>query len=293
MPLPVAIARSHYAVALCLLLGAALAVCLWLAQQRIAAPALSDYHLYECRTLHTGRTAHTESPAESRPVFRMLSVTSLFARDIAESLCASPIIARYYRSVQISWKPRTQLTAEALLNEQYDLIWSRENTLRGLVPEFTSYYDTLLRIRHYQVYWFSRGEKPALTAEYLKGRRLGLLNDRLSHTHYLLPLESLKRAGVSIADQQLVYFDDAMSLFAAFQSGEIDLISGGLWLEQDLDMPLQRTLISDNAIAAGLFIRKQRAQEVDCEIIRAMQALENFFADGSEMDLEGHHCAVQ
>lgn len=282
MTLAVAISRSHYALALSLLLGGALAACLWLSQQRLESPALSDYHLYECRTA---------SAADSRPVFRMLSVTSLFASNIAESLCTSPLIARHYRSVQISWKPRTQLTAEQLLNEQYDLIWSRANTLRGLVPEFANYYDTLLRIGHYQVYWFSRGEKPALTAEYLKGRRLGLLNDRLSHTHYLLPLESLKQAGVSIADQQLVYFDDAMSLVSAFQRGDIDLISGGLWLEQDLDMPLQRTLISDNAVAAGMFIRKQRAEEVDCEIIRALRALERFFADGSEMDLEGHHCA--
>ncbi|WP_226663565.1 hypothetical protein [Microbulbifer aggregans] len=287
MSIPIVLSRRVYCVIVSLLLAGALGVSLWITRQQVSPPTLSDYHTYQCNAAAASRDDN-----DPRSTFRILTVTSMYAREVADYLCASPVVAKYYAGIEISWKPRRYLTAEQLLNEEYDLIWSRAHNMRGLVPEFSNYYDTLLRIGHYQVYWFSREQKPEITAPYLKGRRLGLLNDRLSHTHYLLPLESLKQAGVAIDQQELVYFDDALSLVTAFRDGSIDLISGGLWLEQDLDIPLQRTLISDSAVAAGLFVRRQRAAAVDCEIIAAFQQVRAFFGDGSEMEVEGHDCAA-
>lgn len=287
MSIPIVLSRRLYCAIVSLLLVCALGVSLWITRQQVSPPTLSDYHTYQCGV--AGASREGDGPGSR---FRILSVTSMYAREIADYLCASPVVAKHYAGIEISWKPRSYLTAEQVLNEEYDLIWSRAHNMRGLVPEFANYYDTLLRIGHYQVYWFSREQKPEITPQFLKGRRLGLLNDRLSHTHYLLPLESLKQSGVPIDEQELVYFDDALSLITAFREGSIDLISGGLWLEQDLDIPLQRTLISDSAVAAGLFLRKQRAAAVDCEIIAAFQQVRMFFGDGSEIELEGRHCAA-
>lgn len=259
--------KAYWAM-LAVVLTAGALLCLWLSRQEAVLPPLGDYHVYGCETGGSGNDS-----------FTLLTVSSIFARDIADNLCRDPAMAQQYGSVRISWKPRQQLTAEEVLNEDYDLIWSREHSLRGLVPEFANYYESLLRYDQYKVYWFSRGGKPELSQSYFHGKRIGLLKDRLSHTFHLLPLASLKQLGVDISQQPLIYFDDAISLYRAFAAGELDLVSGGLFLEQDLDIPLQRTLMADNVVAATLFVRKARPRSIDCAIARAFDgATDGYFS---------------
>lgn len=257
-----------YVVALCLLLALGVTLSLWLSQQRAEVPVLQDYHVYRCTTPQ----AEGVDTGNTRGEFNLLTVSSIYAQDIANHLCRSPRMARHFQSVQISWKPRSQLRAEEVLNEDYDLIWSRTHSLRGLVPEYATYYEPLLRYDQYKVYWFSRDQKPRLERDYFQGKKIGLLSDKLSHTFHLLPLASLKDIGLDISRQQLLYFDDAISLYRAFQNGELDLVSGGLFLEQDLDIPLQRTLMADNVTAATLFVRRARPADIDCAIADAFDS---------------------
>lgn len=267
--------RQVYFAALTLLLVGCVVACLLLSRQAAPELALSDYHIYQCDTGGAG----------SGKTFDILTVSSIRARKIADTLCQDPAIARHYDGVRISWKPRGQLTAEEVLNEDYDLIWSRVTTMRGLVPKFSDYYDTLLRFDHYKVFWFSRNGRPELSREYFAGKRIGLLSDKLSHTLYLLPLASLKEAGVNLAEAQLSYFDDAISLYDAFLRGEVDLVSGGLWLERDLDAPVQKALITEHATAFTLFVRKARDREVDCPVASAFISLaESLAASSREFD---------
>ncbi|WP_428819106.1 hypothetical protein [Microbulbifer sp. MCCC 1A16149] len=257
LPLFLTSHKAYFGV-LAALFAAGFALCLWFSKQQASLPLLGDYHVYHCDTGGSGKGS-----------FNLLTVSSIFARAIADNLCRAPLMAGHYKSVSISWKPRQQLTAEEVLNEDYDLIWSREHSLRGLVPEYSSYYESLLRYDQYKVFWFSRNDQPQLTREYFRDKKIGLLNDRLSHTFHLLPLASLKQLGVDISRQSLIYFDDASSLYRAFAQGDLDLVSGGLFLEQDLDIPLQRMLIADNVVAATLFVRKARPAEIDCAIATA------------------------
>ncbi|WP_078084898.1 hypothetical protein [Microbulbifer mangrovi] len=264
---------------LAVFLAAVLAMCLWLSKQQATLPLLGDYHIYHCETGGSGQGS-----------FNLLTVSSIFAREIADNLCRAPAMAEQYKTISISWKPRQQLTAEEVLNEDYDLIWNREHSLHGLVPEYSRYYEPLLRYDQYKVFWFSRNGQPQLTREYFRGKKIGLLNDRLSHTFHLLPLASLKQLGVDISRQPLVYFDDANSLYRAFARGDLDLVSGGLFLEQDLDIPLQRILMADNVVAATLFVRKARAAEIDCAIAQAFDdATTDYFS--AHRDFPGAaHC---
>ncbi|MCQ3828479.1 hypothetical protein HXX02_03400 [Microbulbifer elongatus] len=286
MPPLIFLSQRVYLAGLCAILALGAAVSLWLSQQRAAAPVLRDYHVYQCATGSSAGEAHT-----SGSVFSLLTVSSIFAREIADNLCRSAAMARHYHRVQISWKPRSQLRAEEVLNEDYDLIWSRTHSLRGLVPEYATYYEPLLRYDQYKVYWFSRDQKPRLERDYFAGKKIGLLNDRLSHTFHLLPLASLKQVGVDISQQQLFYFDDAISLYRAFRQGELDLVSGGLFLEQDMDIPLQRTLLADNVTAATLFVRRARPAGIDCAIADAFDlASSGLFS--AHRDFPGaHKCA--
>ncbi|WGL16137.1 hypothetical protein PVT68_15355 [Microbulbifer bruguierae] len=249
--------RKAYWSTLGLLVAAGVALCLWNSGQRTVLPQLGDYHLYRC-----------ETGAAKAPVFSLHLISFVLAQQMAERLCTTREIQQYYGAVQVSWKPRGFLNAEEILSENYDLIWSRASSMTGLLPEYTEFYEPLLRYDHYRVYWFSRGAVPELTAEYFHGKRIGLLKDKLSHTLYLLPLASLKAAGIEFATENLVYFDDAVKLYQAFARGELDLVSGGDYVEQELDIPLSRTLISDDVIAATLFVRKSRPRTADCAIAR-------------------------
>ncbi|WOX04587.1 substrate-binding domain-containing protein [Microbulbifer pacificus] len=277
--------RNVHWTALGLLLAAGVALCLWISSQRVAAPELGDYHLYRCETRAEAGTGSADGD-----VFSTLLVSSSHAREIADRLCAAPAIRRHYGAVQVSWKPRGRLGAEEILSETYDLIWSRGHTMAGLVPEYGDYYEPLMRYDHYRVYWFSRGGAPELTAEYFHGKRIGLLNDKLSHTLYLLPLASLKEAGIEFSAENLVYFDDAVSLYQAFARDELDLVSGGDYVQQDLDIPLSRTLISSEANAATLFVRRKRAVGIDCALAAAFDGFANEYLQGQRAFEGAEHC---
>lgn len=273
--------RKVHWTALGILLTSGVLLCLWISGQRAVVPALGDYHIYQCDT----------GGAETAPVYKLLLVSSVRARDIAERLCAAPSIQRSFSRVQVSWKPRAYLTAEQILGEDYDLIWSRAHSMAGLVPEYGDYYEPLLHYDHYRVYWYSRGGAPQLTADYFHGKRIGLLNDKLSHTLYLLPLASLKEAGVSFSEENLRYFDDAESLYQAFARDELDLVSGGDYVRADLDLPLARTLISGDVIAATLFVRKNRVAAADCAVAAAFDGFADAYLQGGRASVGAEHCA--
>lgn len=228
--------------------------------------AEADYYRTSCQT-------GNPEPADRLSV---LLVTPHQARDIASQLCQSSHISQQYSAVDVSWKPRTQLTSQALITETYDVIWSREHVLIGLVPNFDQYYDPLLQFDQYSVYWLSLQSKPVLTAEYFQGKRIGLLNDKNSHTHYLLPLQSLHRAGLDAQSLQLIHFEDTSNLYQSFQSGEIDLITGGA--NYTSPTPVYSSLIDDDAIAASFFVRQALADPaIRCELVQAIAPLKSLW----------------
>ncbi|WP_299595369.1 hypothetical protein [uncultured Microbulbifer sp.] len=279
--------KKAYWVVMTLLAASGLCLSLLLSTQAIEVPPLADYHLYRCDTGEGERAG----AASNAPVYRILLVSSTGARAIADRLCSEPGIQQHYRGIEVSWRPRGQLSAEQILSEDYDLIWSRDHTMAGVVPEYGDYYEPLLRYDHYRVYWFSRGAPPEVSREYFHGKRIGLLNDKQSHTLYLLPLASLKEAGIDFTSENLIYFDDAASLYRAFARDELDLVSGGDYLDEDMDVSFSRTLISGDVTAATLFVRKTRVTGVDCLVAEAFDSFAVKYLRSQRVFREVSHCA--
>lgn len=228
--------------------------------------AEADYYRTSCQT-----DSHNLNTRLS-----VLLVTAHQASDIASRLCQSDSISQAFGTVEVSWKPRTQLSSQELITETYDVIWSREHVLIGLVPNIDQYYDPLLHFDHYSVFWLSQQSTPVLTAEYFQEKRIGVLADKNSHTHYLLPLESLHRTGISPDSLELVHFQDTNTLYQSFQSGAIDLITGGTGYTSPT--PVYSTLIDDNAVAASFFVRQAlHDQTIRCELINALSPLKSLW----------------
>lgn len=240
-----------------------------LSRQTSSAIELGHYYQHSC-DIPAVATGAARAADNSR--LRLLLVTPAMASDIAGLLCQRPSVQDAFTGVDVSWRPRTELTTSDLVNENYDVIWNREHFLTGLLPELHSHYDTLLHYDNYAVFWLSLQSTPVLTAEYFRGKRIGLLSDVSSHTHHLLPLRSLKAVDSQQQDIVTVYFDDASALYDSFYRGEIDLMTGGLAFTAE--QPVYRTLLDNSATAATFFIRRDLQQHaLRCDIIDALELL--------------------
>lgn len=256
-----------------LVLSCAGCVCLLaivlLSRQTSSAVELGHYYQHGCDVPSVN--ANTSGAGDNSRL-RLLLVTPAMASDIAGLLCQRASVQELFTGVDVSWRPRTELTTSDLVNENYDVIWNREHFLTGLLPELHSHYDTLLHYDNYAVFWLSLQSTPVLTAEYFRGKRIGLLSDVSSHTHHLLPLRSLKSVDSHQEDIVAVYFDDASALYDSFYRGEIDLMTGGLAFSSD--QPVYRTLLDNSATAATFFIRRDLQQHaLRCDIIDALELL--------------------
>lgn len=237
-----------------------------LSRQTSSAIELGHYYQHGCAA------PVSDNRGQNKDRLRLLLVTPAMAGDIADLLCARASVQQLFSGVDVSWRPRTMLTTSDLVNENYDVIWNREHFLTGLLPELHEHYDTLLHYDNYEVFWLSLQSPPVLTAEYFRGKRIGLLSDVSSHTHHLLPLRSLKSVDSHQGDIIPVYYDDASALYDSFYRGEIDLMTGGLAFSAD--QPVFRTLLDNSATAATFFIRKDLQQrELRCDIIDALELL--------------------
>ena len=252
-----------------------LLVLIVVSRQTSSAVELGHYYQHSCNTLMTDTSLANRNgtnPAPDAPRLRLLLVTPAMAGEIAAMLCSRDSVRTRFSGVEVSWRPRTELTTRDLVNEHYDVIWNREHFLTGLLPELHDHYDTLMHYDNYAVYWVSMTSPPVLTAEYFRGKRIGLLSDVSSHTHHLLPLRSLKSVDSKEHDVVTVYFDNTNSLYDSFERGEVDLITAGQAFPAA--QAAYRTLLDDTATAATFFIRKDlQHAALRCDLIDALDLL--------------------
>jgi len=238
-------------------------------RQTSSAVELGHYYQHVCDVPGSEQTV---TNLDYRGRLRLLLVSPAMADEIASLLCGRASVIEQFSGVEVSWRPRMELSANDLVNEHYDVIWNREHFLTGLLPDLHLYYDTLLQYDNYSVYWLSLQSTPVLTAEYFRGKRIGLLSDVSSHTHHLLALRSLRTINTPQSDFVPVFFENASDLYSSFYRGDIDLITGGLAFQAG--QPVYKTLLDDSATAATFFIRKQLHQQaLRCDIVDALQLL--------------------
>ncbi|NVK54827.1 MAG: hypothetical protein HWE26_04380 [Alteromonadaceae bacterium] len=190
-------------------------------------------------------------------------------QQVSRRLCASPVIAEYYSSVTVSWLPRESMSTVSLLNQDFDVLMGRAHSLNGLLPDFDNLYAPLINIDGFSVSWFSR--YPINFAE-LNARRIGLVNDSLSHTHYLLPLQSLKSHQIAIDTLNITYYSDIYSLYNAFEQGDIDMLSTiDQFANRHPDARYTSVISSNNS--TSFFFARHLPHPVTCEIADALTPL--------------------
>lgn len=244
--------RFIYLALLTLVICLVLAASCWLSRQpfttlRASDIQLGDYSRYQCAT-----------PEGSGPLFRVLTLSSMQAMEMADRLCQTPAISKQFSAVEISWRPRSFLTARMIVDEEYDYFWNREHLVLGMVPDFHSYYSALLETPVYPLYWLSLHSQPQLTQEYFGNKTLGFLLDAHSQTFFLQPFKILKEAGITLRDSQKRYYPDMNALHDAFISGEVDLMTATRGIAQGLGIADHYSLLLAANVPSGRWFLRQR-----------------------------------
>ncbi|MGL5028328.1 MAG: hypothetical protein ACRC6P_20475 [Shewanella oncorhynchi] len=263
-------AKLVYASCVLLIIVFAFGISGWLSRHHWQAPKLQDYSRFQCQT----------AAKTSLASFNIYMPVSRFATELALRACQSSILAEYYSQVTVSWQPRNSITPQILLNEEFGLIWSRERTMLAMLPNFYEYYQVLEHSPRYSVYWLSLKDKPILTPAYFAGKTLGIFEDTNSQTNYLLPLDSLKKAGISLPAEQFKRYTDRASLYQAFINGKVDLITSPKWMTNGKEMDENhRLLIAENLPTGTWYARRGLLDNprLRCELLVVMTSLKAFY----------------
>lgn len=260
--------KWQYAVALLVCVVSTFTLATLLSRQHVKPIQFGDYFTYSC---------HTGSEAEDTLTLHLIA--PMFIHEISHNLCQSQAIAQRYGAVTLSWKPRELITTAELLDTEYATLMGRRHSYEGLVPNFEQLYKPMtpeIHFTDYRVYWYSRTPVSHFDKAFFSNAKIGVINDKYSHTHYLLPLTALAQAGVNLEQIELHYYNDAFELYEAFKRSEIDLMSTGSWFEEQYDGKVYRYLLTSDASVGQVYVPQGMSQVVQCEIFYAFTPIVNY-----------------
>lgn len=168
--------------------------------------------------------------AAAGSTLKIRNVMSNFSIQFADQLCQSDKIHKSgIAKVEISWPSSEQLTAQLIINQEYNFVFSRHHYLKGLSDEVDSFYQPILSVSGFRIVWWHKGKEPVMTQEFFANKTIGVTNNTNSHFSYLTPLSSLANANITLQPSQLKYFPTSGSLQQGFINGDVDLI---MWDKQ-------------------------------------------------------------
>lgn len=181
---------------------------------QIQKTELGQLYTYQCDVENsTGKSS-----------FNLYIPTNWQANSLAQKLCNQTLKSTHYRTVTISWQPRESLSSDAIMTQKFDIMLYREHGLVGLLPNWTDFYETLLDLPDYSIYWFSHQNNITVTKSFFANKQVGLLADKHSASGYLSPMSVLNHAGITLSSQQLHLYPNREALIADFIKKKLDVI---------------------------------------------------------------------
>ncbi|MGB1091967.1 MAG: hypothetical protein ACPGYX_07575 [Oceanobacter sp.] len=227
----------------------------------VSGLVLRDYNRYSC---------HLETQTPGKAVFRILSLSRKASQALADRLCHSRELSKFYGSVDIVWRPRDYLTLADIQNSRFHLFFNREHMVKGTAPNYELYYTRFHESPSYALDWLSLESPPEFTTDYFSHKTIGLLADPHSQSFHIEPLDSLTRRGISVHSEQLHFYPDVQSLFKGFRQGEVALVSSPRDLFIDQIPVHQRLEINAHMSPGSWYLAHIVAPQVRCELHQAL-----------------------
>ncbi|WP_353498264.1 hypothetical protein [Vibrio sp. CB1-14] len=156
--------------------------------------------------------------------FRIYTPSDWQANELTTFFCESVLIGSDYAHVELSWKPRENISSDDILSQQFDMLFSRPRVLNGLLPDHETFYQQGLILPPYTVYLYAHIPINRLSAATLYKRNIGLLDDKRSQSGFLIPEVELRKRGVTLDNTNTHWFHHRNDLINAFTSKSVDFI---------------------------------------------------------------------
>jgi len=218
------------------------------------------------------------------PVLRVLDAIYLEELDLINTWCQAPEIAQHYGSFELRSVHRDHFDLRDLFESRYDLVLAKTEMIsRGDQAGKDSIgYELIAQYPDYGCQLVSLQGTPELSAMWMKGRTLGLLDDPNSISAYQIPKAALRRSGL-VDEPKIMYFRSHREMYKALFEGRVDIIPALLSNEgPDSALQLPPGLVLEETIPGpGWYMHRELLKEpVHCDLLVAIEQL----ARNSEVD---------
>tara|TARA_R110000823_G_scaffold47903_2_gene121753 strand:+ start:6337 stop:7149 length:813 start_codon:yes stop_codon:yes gene_type:complete len=248
-------------------------LCVWLPGRYLVAQAYQvqpleqrDYGMLRCIT---------GTPAA--PALRILDAVYVEDLQLAPAWCQSPPLARHFGEINLRGTHRDHLDLRELFEARYQLILAKPELLQEGQRSIRRGVDyvPLARYPDYGAQLVSLAGTPELSEQWLRGKRLGLIDDPNSVSAFQIPQAALKNNGLE-AVPEIVYFRTYRQLYGALFDGRVDVIPALLFDEgPDSALQLPPGLVLEETIPGPSWYLHSELLDtpVHCDLLAALANL--------------------
>lgn len=222
-----------------------------------------EYNTYEC-------TAN----GPENIIFSLYALNFNTAKLLADAFCADARVSRRVGRVKAQWRHKNITDLQVLQSQKYNLLVAHGSHIEREEVQGISGYQLIASYAPYTSYFIAaKGDKPELTTRYFAGKRLGLLDNPLSKSGHIIPLQALRKAGINIRliDAKMQY-KAHVSLKEALQANEVDII-GSYWGVDDIKRYGEHPIIELKDIDPSKWYLLPTDKNTVCAISEALSKL--------------------
>ena len=205
---------------------------------------------------------------------------------LCDELSTRDRLAATFSQVHAQWTLGPDDLRHAIAQGRLDLLLLRREEITASQQFVHRVYQQIAFYPSYEVFLIARDHRPAVTTEYLKSHRIGLLHNS-SWSGYIVPMQNFHDAGVDPRDLKITRYPDHSQLRRGLRRGEVDVISSYWDENQERHHPEWQTHpIGHVAQGMSWFLEAGAYQqpEIRCALIETLRSIADrtsnpYFAD--------------
>lgn len=166
--------------------------------------------------------------ASSTPTqFPIYVQSALDGNDFCQMFAKVPELAASFSDLRVEWSLPPEILERRIFEHHFDLLQVRPEDIKLNSKEYQriAYFDS------YKADLVAIDETPLLTANYLKGKTIGLIRNFASRSGYRVPVGAI-REKIDIKEIKIKSYESHLNLRRALEQREVDMI-GSYWSEAD------------------------------------------------------------
>jgi hypothetical protein len=195
-------------------------------------------------------------------------------KQLVDSLCDDARVSKRVDSIRGQWQHENITSLKLLQTRAFDLLAGKSSNIERSEVQGIAGYEAIAKYRTYPSYLINgTSSPPALTTQYLAGKRIGLREYAGSRSGRIVPLQALIKSGINFDLIEIKYYQSHGALRDALSSGEVDLI-GTYWDDEDSKKfnPLGRLLLEEDTSPTTWYLVPSDTDTM-CAVVDALKRL--------------------